>query len=66
MKDWKEEQADELSELQIPSQWLTTVMSEMWLYLTPHWIYVILKENTFFFSSLKGYDVLFLLTDELI
>lgn len=32
-------------------------MSEMWLYLTPHWIYVILKQNTFFF--LKSYDVLF-------
>lgn len=52
------EQADELSELQIHSQCLATGTTEMWLYLTPHWIYVILKENTFFFP-LKSYDVLF-------
>lgn len=64
MKNWNKEKADELSELQILSQWLAIVMTEMWLYLTPHWIYVILKENTFFFP--EELWCAFLLTDELI
>lgn len=59
-QNWNEEQADELSELQIHSQCLAIVTSEMWLYLTPRWIYLILKENTFFFfTPLKSYDVIF-------